>query len=172
MLKGFAGEPRAWRVVGESGAENRFAALRTAETPLVGREEELDLLLRRWAQAKSGEGRIVLLSAEAGIGKSRLTEALVERIAAEKPGRLRYFCSPHHQDSALFPVIAQLERAAGFTRNDTPATKLEKLAALLGHSAAASDDLALIAELLSLPTMPASSTLERSPQRKKEALFL
>ena len=171
VLKGFAGDQRAWRVVGESGVESRFAALRTAETPLVGREEELDLLLRRWAQAKSGEGRIVLVSAEAGIGKSRLTEALVERIAAEKPGRLRYFCSPHHQDSALFPIIAQLERAAGFTRDDTPAAQLEKLAALLGDSTAASDDLALIAELLSLPTMPASSTLELSPQRKKELTF-
>jgi hypothetical protein len=136
VLKGFAGDQRAWRVVGESGVESRFAALRTAETPLVGREEELDLLLRRWAQAKSGEGRIVLVSAEAGIGKSRLTEALVERTAAEKPGRLRYFCSPHHQDSALFPIIAQLERAAGFTRDDTPAAQLEKLAALLGDSTA------------------------------------
>jgi class 3 adenylate cyclase len=170
-LKGFAGELRAWRVVGESGVESRFAALRTAETPLVGREEELDLLLRRWAQAKSGEGRVVLLSAEAGIGKSRLTEALVERIAAEKPGRLRYFCSPHHQDSALFPVIAQLERAAGFTRDDTSSAKQEKLAALLGDSAAASDDLALIGELLSLSTMPASPTLELSPQGKKELTF-
>jgi predicted ATPase len=91
---------------------------------LVDREEELDLLLRRWAQAKSGEGRIVLLSAEAGIGKSRLAEALVERIAAEKPRLLRYFCSPHHQDSALFPIISQLERAAGFMRDDTPAAQL------------------------------------------------
>jgi predicted ATPase len=113
----------------------------------------------------------VLLSAEAGIGKSRLTEALVERIAAEKPGRLRYFCSPHHQDSALFPVIAQLERAAGFTRDDTSSAKQEKLAALLGDSAAASDDLALIGELLSLSTMPASPTLELSPQGKKELTF-
>jgi len=170
-LKGFAGELRAWRVVGESGVESRFAALRTAETPLVGREEELDLLLRRWAQVKSGEGRVVLLSAEAGIGKSRLTEALVERIAAEKPGRLRYFCSPHHQDSALFPVIAQLERAAGFTRDDTSSAKQEKLAALLGDSVAASDDMALIGELLSLSTMPASQTLELSPQGKKELTF-
>ena len=120
VLKGFASGPRAWRVVGESGVESRFAALRTAKTPLVDREEELDLLLRRWAQAKSGEGRIVLLSAEAGIGKSRLAEALVERIATDKPGLLRYFCSPHHQDSALFPIISQLERAAGFMRDDTP----------------------------------------------------
>jgi hypothetical protein len=124
VLKGFAGEPRAWRVAGESGVESRFAAFRAAETPLVGREEELDLLLRRWAQAKSGEGRVVLLSAEAGIGKSRLTEALLERIAAEKPGRLRYFCSPHHQDSALFPIIGQLERAAGFTRDDCAKLRL------------------------------------------------
>ena len=171
VLKGFAREPRAWRVVGESGVESRFAAFRTAETPLVGREEELDLLLRRWTQAKSGEGRIVLLSAEAGIGKSRLTEALVERIAAEKPGRLRYFCSPHHQDSALFPIIGQLERAAGFTRDDTPAVRLEKLVTLLRASNAASDDLALIAELLSLPTTAPSSSLELSPQRKKELTF-
>ena len=145
--------------------------MRTAKTPLVDREEELDLLLRRWAQAKSGDGRIVLLSAEAGIGKSRLAEALVERIAAEKPGLLRYFCSPHHQDSALFPIISQLERAAGFMRDDTPAAQLEKLTALFGDSATASDDLALIAELLSLPTKPPSSTLELSPQRKKELTF-
>ena len=84
---------------------------------------------------------------------------------------MRDFSSPHHLDSALFPIIAQLERAAGFTRDDTPAAQLEKLAALLGDSTAASDDLALIAELLSLPTMPASSTLELSPQRKKELTF-
>src|ERR1700732_5177191 len=83
--------------------------------------------------------------------REHVTAAQVEGTAAAKPGRLRYFCSPHHQDSALFPIIAQLERAAGFTRDDTPAAQLEKLAALLGDSAAASDDLALIAELLSLP---------------------
>ncbi|HWI28460.1 MAG TPA: adenylate/guanylate cyclase domain-containing protein [Stellaceae bacterium] len=170
-LKGFAGKQRAWRVLGESGVESRFAAFRSGETPLVGRSEELDLLLRRWAQAKTGEGRVVLLSAEAGIGKSRLTEALMERVAGEAALRLRYFCSSHHQDSALHPVVAQIERAAGFTRADAPAAKLQKLAALLGNGTAA-DDLALLAELLSLPGLPASPVLELPPQRKKELTFV
>jgi class 3 adenylate cyclase len=171
-LKGFAGEPRAWRVVRESGVESRFAAFRTGETPLVGREEEMDLLLRRWGQAKSGEGRVILLSAESGIGKSRLAEALSERIAAEKPTRLSYFCSLHHQDSALHPVIAQLERAAGFARDDPAAAKRNKLAALLGDGGSSGDDLSLIAALLSLPgTPPLSSTAELSPHRRQELTF-
>jgi class 3 adenylate cyclase len=168
-LKGFAEKQRAWRVRGESGVESRFAAFRSGETPLVGRTEELDLLLRRWSQAKTGEGRVVLLSAEPGIGKSRLTEALVQRIASEAAVRLRYFCSAHHQDSALHPVVAQLERAAGFAREDPPAAKLQKLAALLGG--AGGDDLPFFAELLSLPSLPASPLLELPPQRKKELTF-
>ena len=90
--------------MGESGEVSRFEALRSRETPLVGRDEEVELLLRRWEQAKSGEGRVVLISGEPGIGKSRLTAALYERIAGEPHTRLRYFCSPHHQDSALYPV--------------------------------------------------------------------
>ena len=171
VLKGFTGEQRAWRVIGESGVESRFAALRTPETALVGRDEELELLLRRWNQAKTGEGRVVLLSADAGIGKSRLTEALIERIVAEKPGRLRYFCSPHHQDSALYPVIGQLERAAGFTRDDTVAVRREKLAALLRGSDPAGTDFTLIAELLSLPATGETSAWELSPQRRKELTF-
>ena len=170
-LKGFAGQLHAWRVAGESGVESRFAAFRSGETPLVGRNEEIDLLLRRWAQAKRGEGHVVLLSAEPGIGKSRLIEALSERIAAERPARLRYFCSPHHQDSALFPVIGQLERAAGFTRDDLPAAKLDKLAALLGDSSSAADDLCLIAELLSLSATTAAPTMELSPHRRQELTF-
>jgi len=168
-LKGFAEKQRTWRVLGESGVESRFAAFRGGETSLVGRTEELDLLLRRWGQAKTGEGRVVLLSAEPGIGKSRLTEALTQRIAGEAAVRLRYFCSPHHQDSALHPVAAQLERAAGFTREDPPATKLQKLATLLGDAGA--DDLPLLAELLSLPSLAASPLLELPPQRKKELTF-
>lgn len=168
-LKGFAVEQRAWRVLGESGVESRFAAFRGAETPLVGRAEELDLLVRRWQQAKAGEGRVVLLSGEPGIGKSRLTEALIQRIAGEAPARLRYFCSPHHQESALHPVVAQIARAAGFTRDDLPEEKLRKLTALLGGTGA--EDLPLLAELLSLPQLPSSPLLELSPQQRKELTF-
>jgi class 3 adenylate cyclase len=112
-LAGFAEPQRAWRVIGESGVVSRFEALRSGTTRLVGRDEELDLLLRRWQQAKSGEGRVVLVSGEPGIGKSRLTAALSQHIETEPHTRLRYFCSPHHQDSALYPVIGQLERAQG-----------------------------------------------------------
>ncbi len=130
-LAGFAELQPVWRVIGESGLLSRFEALRSGETPLVGRDEEVELLIRRWQQAKSGEGRVVLISGEPGIGKSRLTAALSEHIGTEPHIRLRYFCSPHHQDSALYPFIAQLERAAGFGRDDTVETKLGKLRELL-----------------------------------------
>ena len=134
-LKGLAEPVSASQVLGESTVESRFEALRSATlSPLVGRDEEVELLLRRWAQAKDGEGQIVLISGEAGIGKSRIAAALQERLESERPIRLRYFCSPHRRDSALFPFIAQLERAAGFARDDTPAAKLDKLAALLSRS--------------------------------------
>src|SRR5439155_1398468 len=113
---GFAEPQRAWRVVGQSGVLSRFEALRSEAAPLVGRDEELDLLLRRWQQAKTGEGRVVLASGEPGIGKSRLSAALSQRIESDPHTRLRYFCSPHHQDSALYPSITQLERADGFAR--------------------------------------------------------
>ena len=135
QLAGFADPQRAWRVLGESGAVSRFEALRSGGTPLVGREEEVELLIRRWQQTKSGEGRVVLISGEPGIGKSRLTAALSEHIGTEPHTRLRYFCSPHHQDSALYPFISQLERAAGFARDDTAEAKLGKLRALLAPGA-------------------------------------
>jgi class 3 adenylate cyclase/predicted ATPase len=166
-LAGFAEPQRAWRVVGESGVVSRFEALRSGTTPLVGRDEELDLLLRRWQQAKSGEGRAVLVSGEPGIGKSRLTAALSQRIETEPHTRLRYFCSPHHQDSALHPFIGRLERAAGFTREDTTGTKLDKLEALLGDGAEPGD-LSLIAEMLSFSGGERFPPLDLSPQRKKE----
>ena len=114
-LKGIAEPVRAWAALRPSSVESRFEALHASGlTALVGREEELELLLRRWSKAKTGEGQVVLLSGEAGIGKSRLTAALLERLATEPHTRLRYFCSPQHTDSALYPIISQMERAAGF----------------------------------------------------------
>ena len=134
-VKGLAEPVPGWQVLRESTVENRFEALRSATlTPLIGRDEEVELLLRRWARAKDGEGQIVLISGEAGIGKSRIAAALQERLEPERPIRLRYFCSPHHRDSALYPFIARLERAAEFSREDAAATKLDKLAALLSRS--------------------------------------
>ncbi|MGA7868115.1 MAG: AAA family ATPase, partial [Stellaceae bacterium] len=169
QLAGFTDPQRAWRVLGESGEVSRFEALRSGETPLVGREEEVELLVRRWQQAKSGEGRVVLISGEPGIGKSRLTAALSERIETEPHTGLRYFCSPHHQDSALYPFIAQLERAAGFARDDTVEARLGKLRTVLAPGAPDDDDIALLSELLSLPSSAAELNL--SPQRKREMLF-
>ncbi len=166
QLAGFGEPQRAWRVIGESDAVSRFEALRSGETPLVGREEEVELLVRRWQQAKGGEGRVVLISGEPGIGKSRLTAALSEHIGGEPHTRLRYFCSPHHQDSALHPFISQLERAAGFARDDTVGAKLAKLQATLAPGGA---DHALLSELLSLPSSAAELNL--SPQLKREKLF-
>ena len=106
-LKGIAGPVRVFAALRASSAEGHFEALHTTGlTALVGREEELELLLRRWSRAKTGEGQVVLLSGEGGIGKSRLTAALLEHLATEPHTRLRYFCSPHHRDSALYPTIS------------------------------------------------------------------
>jgi class 3 adenylate cyclase len=141
QLAGFAEPQRAWRVMGESGEMSRFEALRSGETPLVGRDEEIELLRRRWEQAKSGEGRVVLISGEPGIGKSRLTAALSAHLQSEPHTRLRYFCSPHYRDSALYPFIAQLEHAAGFACDDTVDAKLGKLRALLAPGMRDDDDM-------------------------------
>jgi len=168
-LAGFAEPQRAWRVLGESGEVSRFEALRSGETPLVGRDEEIELLGRRWVQAKNGEGRVVLISGEPGIGKSRLTAALSAHIESEPHTRLRYFCSPHNQDSALYPFIAQFEHAAGFSGEDTADAKLGKLRALLAPGPRDDDDFALLSELLSLPSFGANLNL--SLQRKREKLL-
>jgi class 3 adenylate cyclase len=150
-LKGIAGPVRAFAALRPSSAESRFEALHVSGvTELVGREEELGLLLRRWSQAKAGDGQVVLLSGEAGIGKSRLTAALLEHLASEPHTRLRNFCSPQYTDSALYPIIGQTERAAGFAYNDTVQTKLDKLDALLKRTSTSIEDAGLLADLLLL----------------------
>jgi class 3 adenylate cyclase/predicted ATPase len=168
-VKGIAAPVPAWQVLRASVVASRFEALRgSALTRLVGRDEEIDLLLRRWARAKAGEGQIVLLSGEAGLGKSRITAGLEERLHAEPHLRLRYFCSPYHQDAALFPFIDQLGRAAGFASDDMPAAKLEKLEAVLALAAPPEEDVALLADLMSLPGSERYPLPNLSPQRKKE----
>jgi class 3 adenylate cyclase len=168
-LKGIAGLVRAWVVARPSAVESRFDAFHASGvTELVGREEELDLLLRRWSKAKSGEGQVVLLSGEAGIGKSRLTAALMERLASEPHTRLRYFCSPQHTDSAFFPIISQMERAAGFAHDDTTPGKLDKLDALLAQSFTSSQDAAVIAAMLSLANDGRYPALELTAQQRRQ----
>jgi class 3 adenylate cyclase/tetratricopeptide (TPR) repeat protein len=168
-IKGLAAPVIASRVLRESGTESRFEALRATRTPLVGRDEEMALLRRRWQQAKAGKGCVVMVSGEPGIGKSRLAQTLVERLGGEPHTRLRWFCSPHHQDSALYPTITQLERAAGFRREDTAAQRIDKLEAVLAQ---ATNDLGegapLLAALLSLPAGERYPPLDLTPQQQKE----
>ena len=169
-LKGLTDPAPAWQVLGVSAVESRFEAQHGAAlTPLVGREEELDLLLRRWQQAKGGDGSVVLISGEPGIGKSRIVQALLERLRTEPYTRLRQYCSPHHQDTALYPHITQLERAAGFHRDDADEQRLAKLEAVLAQ---ATNDLSeaapLLAALLSIPTHDRYPTLNLTPQKRKE----
>jgi class 3 adenylate cyclase/tetratricopeptide (TPR) repeat protein len=168
-LKGFAEAVPAWQVLGAGAAEGRFEALRTSTTPLIGRDEEIELLLRRWDQAKRGEGCVVLLSGEPGIGKSRIAQTIVERLNNEPHTRLRYFCSPHHQDSALYPAITQLERAAGFRRDDSDEQRLDKLEALLSQGTTdLSEVVPLFADWLLIPTGDRYPALELNPEKRKE----
>jgi class 3 adenylate cyclase len=168
-LKGIAGPVRVWTALRSSGVESRFEALHASGlTELVGREEELELLLRRWSKAKTGEGQVVLFSGEAGIGKSRLTAALLENIAAEPHARLRYFCSPQHTDSALYPIISQTERAAGLTHNDPLAAKLDKLDVVLARTSTSKQDAALLADMLSLPNDGRYVALDLAPEQRRQ----
>jgi predicted ATPase len=168
-VKGIAAPVPAWQVLRPSVVQSRFDALRgSALSPLVGRDQEIHLLLRRWVRAKAGDGQVVLISGEPGLGKSRITAELQERLLAEPHLCLRYFCSPYHQDSALFPFIDQIGRAAGFARDDPPASRLEKLEALLTSAASPDDDVAFLADLLSLPASGRHPLPSLSPQRRKE----
>lgn len=172
-LKGFTEPVSAWRVAGESTSEDRFAAFHTAAlTDLVGREREIDLLLDRWTLAASGEGQVTLLSGEPGIGKSRITQALRERIADQPHLRLHHSCSPHHQNSALYPIIARLEHAAGFSRDDTLASKRSKLERVLGPAGStAPDALPMMLALLGLLPEDQLAVLATTAEQQKARTF-
>jgi predicted ATPase len=172
-LKGFAEPLAVWQVEGEGRAEGRFEALHGERlTPLVGREHELGILLERWTWAKDGEGHIVLLAGEPGIGKSRLTRSLMERLSEEPLTCLRYYGSPYHTNSALYPIIEQLERAARFLAADPAEAKLDKLEAMLAEGA---DNPAaitpLIALLLSIPTGEPCPAVSLTPEAQKARTF-
>jgi len=168
-LKGISGPVRVFAALRAGSAEGRFEALHgSGLTDLVGRDEEVELLMRRWSKAKTGEGQVVLLSGEAGIGKSRLTAALLERLASGPHTRLRYFCSPQHTDSAFYPIIGQMERAAGLAHDDTPKAKLDKLDALLAQTSTSKQAAALFAEMLSLPNAGRYPALDLAPQQRRQ----
>jgi len=167
-LKGLSKPVQAWRVLGESAVESRFEALRAIGlAPLIGRAEELELLVRRWQMAQTGDGQVVLLAGEAGIGKSRLTASLRERISGAPHVWVSWFCSPHYQHSAYHPIIAQLERAAGFQRADTDETRWAKLGALLAPTALSERDEALLGNLLSLSGRHFSEVSDMSPEQRR-----
>jgi len=168
-LKGL-GSIRPWAVLGEKAIDSRFEALRSSQVSLVGREEELALLLRRWQQAKSGEGRVMLLSGEPGIGKSRLIAALEQSLGNAPPERLRFVCSPHYQDTPLHPIIRQFERSARFHNDDPPVAKRDKLRRLLGRGAR-DTDVALLADLLSIPGAAEDLPRTLTPRHQKEMTF-
>jgi tetratricopeptide (TPR) repeat protein len=170
-LKGFAEPVRAWRVARIAATAGRFEAVRGARfTPFVGREAELALLRDRWEQARDREGQVVLLSGEPGIGKSRVTQILRERLAEDLHIQLRYQCSPYHTSSALYPVIEQFQRMAGFDASDPPQTRLDKMEA---HLRGVSDDISavapLFAALLSIDASGRYPPSSLTPHAQKDA---
>ena len=169
-LKGISIPLTAYRVIEESAAQSRFeVAVGSGLTPLVGREEELGLLQRRWVQAKEGAGQVVLLSGEAGIGKSRLVQALKEQVSSEGATRIEFRCSPYHQNSAFYPIIDHLQRLLQFAQDDAPQAKLAKLQQVLAsYSFPQTDTLSLVAALLSLPHPEGMPPLTLSPQKQKQ----
>jgi class 3 adenylate cyclase/predicted ATPase len=169
QLKGFDEPQRVWRVIGKGPVDSRFEARNvTRVTKLVGRRRELAVLLRSWRRAKGGSGQVVLLAGEAGIGKSRIASILFERLAHEPHIRLRYFCSPHQQESPLAPCISQLERAAGLQRHDSATRKREKLEAVLPPAGRQGLTVAVLADLLSIPLSDGHTPLRLTPQQRRE----
>jgi class 3 adenylate cyclase/predicted ATPase len=171
-LKGLSIPLPVYRVVGESGAQSRFeVAIRTGLTPLIGRVHEMEFLQKRWEKAEQGEGQAVMLSGEPGIGKSRLVQQLTEQLGHEGVTRIEFRCSPYHQNSALYPIIDHLQRLLRFAREDSPATKLEKLQHTLSHyHFPQAETLPLLAGLLSLPHPEGSPPITGSPQKQKEKM--
>jgi class 3 adenylate cyclase/predicted ATPase len=168
-LKGIAAPVQVWAVLRSISATSRFEALHPGGmTTLVGREEEYEFLRRRWSKAKEGEGQAVLLSGEAGIGKSHLTVALSERLRGESHIRLRCFCSPQHTNSAFHPNIGQMERAAAFARDDTLQAKLDKLDTLLRQTSTSAEDSALFVDMLSLPNDGRYPVLDLTPRQRRQ----
>ena len=170
QVKGFDEPIQVWRVVRESATQSRFEALHGQRlTPLVGREHEIGLLLERFERARYGEGQVVLLSGEPGIGKSRIVRALRERLQDEPYMPLSYFCSPFHVNSALYPIISLMERAARFQYDDAPEIKLDKLRTLLAESSANLDEVVpLVAALLMVPTGDRYPPLGLTPDGQKQ----
>jgi class 3 adenylate cyclase/tetratricopeptide (TPR) repeat protein len=167
-LKGLAAPVRIFAVLGERAVETRFEARGPALLPMVGRDQELALLLERWAQAKAGEGQGVLLVGEAGIGKSRIARALLDAVADEPHIRIRYQCSPYYTDSALWPVIQQLGYAAGFAGGDSSAARLDKLEALLRQGGEDKLDAApLLADLIGIDGSERYGQLDLMPQAQR-----
>jgi class 3 adenylate cyclase/tetratricopeptide (TPR) repeat protein len=171
-LKGFGARQRVWRVHGETTLSGRSEARFVSTSgPIVGRENELEFLLDQWRQTVSGDDRVVVVSGEPGIGKSRLLAALEERLANERRFNLRYFCSPHHQDDALYPIVSRWEREAGFARSDTAEDKIRKLEALSASRGLEENDIPLLAAMLSVPLGDRYPRLDLSPRRQKEKIF-
>jgi class 3 adenylate cyclase/tetratricopeptide (TPR) repeat protein len=171
-IRGLADSVQAWQVLGPSALASRSEALHAATlNPLIGREDESSSLLRGWLQAKSGEGRLILVSGEAGIGKSRLVAALEQDLGDEAHASLRFFCSPLHQDSTLHPIVARWEREAGFARGDLAEERLRKLEAVVALTGLPAEDVAPIAAMMSVPTSDRSPQFELSPQRRKKQTF-
>jgi class 3 adenylate cyclase/predicted ATPase len=166
-LKGFDAPVQCWDVIGEGEIESRFEALRSGESPLIGRDEELEMLALRWQQAKGGSGRVVMISGEPGLGKSRLVSAFEEQIRTDDAEELRYFCSAQHTSTALHPITTNLSRAADLGENDTLEQKLEKLRAIVARR----EDLPFVADLLSLPVAPDARFDELAPEEKRQRVF-
>ncbi len=167
--KGLTAPTRAFAVLGEHELETRFAARHAGGiAPIVGRDQELGLLIERWNQAKAGEGQVILLSGEAGIGKSRIAEAVVDAVQDETHYLLRYQCSPYHTDSALYPVIQQLAHAAGFTANDSPDQSLDRLEALLAKATDAwREEAPLLAAMLGIDGTARYGASTLTPQQQR-----